>query len=311
MKKEYHLTITRKDRIYLTAFVIFLLGWELIKPVIPIFYHNEFYKNQVTADPTPLVLRIDSTEKRKTFYKKSAHSYKTNKWPERKYENDLPGSLPQPTPFSIMEASVEQLIANGFARKTAYIIRNYIAAGGMIYDETGLLKIFSMDSTQLQAARPYILYPPKPANDLVKKAGYDKGRPSFEIGIIDLNETTAEQLDILPGIGPVLAARIIKYRASLGGFVRREQVLECYGITPETYDQIKDYLTISHSPTYIHINTIGPDTFAHPYLDKRMLRMIGSYIKNHGSIGSVADLRKVYPPNPGWCDKLIPYLKFD
>lgn len=34
MKKEYHLTITRKDRIYLVLFVTALLGWELIKPLI-------------------------------------------------------------------------------------------------------------------------------------------------------------------------------------------------------------------------------------------------------------------------------------
>lgn len=307
MKKEYHLTITRKDRIYLTVFVIFLLVWELIKPIIPIFYKNEFCKNQASTDPTPLALRNDSTEMKTSSYKKSDHFYKANKWPDRQYENE---SLPTAAAISIMEASAEQLIANGFSRKTAYIIRKYIAAGGVIYDEAGLLKIFSMDSAQLLAARPFILYPPKPASDVVKKAGYEKRQPAFEIGIIDLNETTPEQLDLLPGIGQVLADRIIKYKASLGGFVRKEQLLDCYGITAETFEQIKDHLTISRSPTYIHINML-PDTFTHPYLEKRMVRMIRSYIDNHGIITSVDDLRKVYPPNPAWCDKLMPYLKFD
>ena len=35
MKKEYHYTISRTDRICLVSFVIFLLSWELIKGLFP------------------------------------------------------------------------------------------------------------------------------------------------------------------------------------------------------------------------------------------------------------------------------------
>lgn len=35
MKKEYHYTIARTDRICLVSFVILLLGWELIKGLFP------------------------------------------------------------------------------------------------------------------------------------------------------------------------------------------------------------------------------------------------------------------------------------
>ena len=35
MKKEYHYTISRTDRIYLVAFVMALLMWELVKEFFP------------------------------------------------------------------------------------------------------------------------------------------------------------------------------------------------------------------------------------------------------------------------------------
>ena len=35
MKKEYHYTISRTDRIYLVTFVVVLLAWELVKGLFP------------------------------------------------------------------------------------------------------------------------------------------------------------------------------------------------------------------------------------------------------------------------------------
>ena len=315
MKKEYHLTITRKDRIYLTLFVIFLLGWELTKPLWPIVSKNDFYKNQPIAGATPLTIKSDSFSKKEFTYDREKYQYEKREWKKASFDHNKPVKLPPPAPVSIMEATALQLQANGFTSKTAHIIRKYIDAGGVIYDEAGLMRVFSMDSVQLIAARPYLIFPQKPKREFTQQAAFDnkpafEKKKSFDIGIIDLNETTAEQLDILPGIGPVLAERILKYREALGGFVRREQLLECYGITPEVFENFKNNLTISHSPTYIHINTLD-EAFTHPYLDKRMVRMITSYITNHGPIANINDLKNVYPPNPAWCEKLIPYLKFN
>jgi DNA uptake protein ComE-like DNA-binding protein len=309
MKKEYHLTITRKDRIYLTAFVLFLLGWELIKPLFPVFSKNEFHSTVANADLTPLLPNPDTVVERDYFLKKES-TYKKREWTNSYFEKSKDEALPAPAQMQIMEASVLQLRSIGFTSKTAHIIRKYIDAGGAIYDEAGLMKIFSMDSAQLKASRPYLLFPEKPIKEFAQKTSFEK-KSTFNIGIIDLNETNVDQLDILPGIGPVLAERIIKYRTSLGGFVRKEQLLECYGITPEVFDKFKDNLAISRSPTYIHINDLPVDSFFHPYLDKRMMKMISSYIKNHGRLASINDLKKVYPPNPEWYEKLIPYLKFD
>jgi comEA protein len=61
---------------------------------------------------------------------------------------------------------------------------------------------------------------------------------------IDINQATATQLQLLPGVGPVLSKRIIKYRESQGRFKRIEDLMQVQGIGPKTFQQIKDLLTV-------------------------------------------------------------------
>ena len=47
---------------------------------------------------------------------------------------------------------------------------------------------------------------------------------------IHLNTATAAELEALPGIGPVLAERIVQYRAAHGPFQRLDQLHEVKGV---------------------------------------------------------------------------------
>lgn len=49
---------------------------------------------------------------------------------------------------------------------------------------------------------------------------------------IDLNAAGADALESLPGVGPVLAARIVAYREQTGGFESVDQLIEVPGIGP-------------------------------------------------------------------------------
>ncbi len=62
-------------------------------------------------------------------------------------------------------------------------------------------------------------------------------------GPINLNTATREQLDILPGIGPALADRIIEYRQKNGPFQRPEDIKKVSGIGDKVYESIKDRIT--------------------------------------------------------------------
>jgi competence protein ComEA len=56
---------------------------------------------------------------------------------------------------------------------------------------------------------------------------------------LDLNTATVEQFDGLPGVGPVLAQRIVDYRAQHGGFRNVEELHEVTGIGSRKYEDIK------------------------------------------------------------------------
>jgi competence protein ComEA len=66
--------------------------------------------------------------------------------------------------------------------------------------------------------------------------------------LVDINTDTLEQLDTLPGIGPITAQSIIDYRNANGPFARIEDIQDVSGIGPATFDKIKDLITVGTSP---------------------------------------------------------------
>lgn len=61
---------------------------------------------------------------------------------------------------------------------------------------------------------------------------------------VDLNAATLEQLDALPGIGPVTAQRILDWRDAHGRFTSVGQLREVGGIGPARLAQLKDLVRV-------------------------------------------------------------------
>jgi competence protein ComEA len=61
---------------------------------------------------------------------------------------------------------------------------------------------------------------------------------------INLNLATAEDLESLPGIGEVLAQRILEHRESNGPFTSVDQLLEVSGIGEARLEDIRDEVTV-------------------------------------------------------------------
>ena len=62
---------------------------------------------------------------------------------------------------------------------------------------------------------------------------------------IDLNTATMEQLEELPGVGPVTAKSIIEFRAKSGPFKRSEDLLAVPRISKKRFRKIAPYVTVS------------------------------------------------------------------
>lgn len=66
------------------------------------------------------------------------------------------------------------------------------------------------------------------------------GASASEAGVsIDVNQADAAALETLPGVGPVLAARIIAYRDSVGRFASPEDLLAVRGVGEATLARLR------------------------------------------------------------------------
>jgi len=72
---------------------------------------------------------------------------------------------------------------------------------------------------------------------------------------LDLNAATVEELETLPGVGAILAERIISYREAVGGFQTLEELQQVNGIGSGIYSQIAPYLFIIGE-----LQTISPES---------------------------------------------------
>jgi competence protein ComEA len=66
--------------------------------------------------------------------------------------------------------------------------------------------------------------------------------------LVDINTASLEQLDTLPGIGPITAQEIIDYRNANGPFAGIEDIMNVPRIGQTTFDKIKDLITVGTSP---------------------------------------------------------------
>ena len=61
---------------------------------------------------------------------------------------------------------------------------------------------------------------------------------------LELNRATRAELEALPGIGPVLAERIVAWREANGPFVSVEQIMDVEGIGEKKLDELRESIYV-------------------------------------------------------------------
>ena len=74
--------------------------------------------------------------------------------------------------------------------------------------------------------------------------GGGAGSPGSSAGVVNLNQATAAQLEDLPGVGPVLAQRIVDWRTEHGRFTTVDELNEVSGIGEKIFAELKPKVTV-------------------------------------------------------------------
>ena len=115
------------------------------------------------------------------------------------------------------------------------------AAGGLSPDaspERINMAAFLEDGVRILV--PYMVTP-QPTNLEGSPDSEPAAAPTFPINI---NTASLEELQFIPGIGPVKAQRIIDYRNENDDFKSIDEILNVTGIGPATFEQLKDFITV-------------------------------------------------------------------
>ncbi|MDR1973517.1 MAG: helix-hairpin-helix domain-containing protein [Bacteroidales bacterium] len=128
--------------------------------------------------------------------------------------------------------------------------------------------------------------------------------------IVALNQADTLDLKELRGIGSTYARRIVAYREKLGGFIRKEQLKEVWGIDSALYERIAPSITVNAANIrQININSADIDILKkHPYLDYYLAKEIVKYREKYGAFTTTDDLLKVNLMDKETFYRVKPYM---
>jgi len=213
-------------------------------------------------------------------------------------------------------ASNEDWEKLGLSERQIRNIRNYQASGGSFRRREDLQRLYTISTTQYQSLEPYIRIAAnvQPARQtFIREEIAETVAVAVPLNIIELNTADSSLLTQLPGIGPVLASRTVRYRGLIGGFTDIEQLSEVYGVNLDLIERLAPRLSIDSSYIRkIHVNSVTLNALMrHPYINEQQARGIVSYRQLQNRINNIEELVRNNILEANTAQKIKPYLSFE
>lgn len=220
-------------------------------------------------------------------------------WNEPVKNTDMPLEL-KPFEFDPNTLGREQWLEMGLKDNVVAAILKYREKGGIFNVKQDLKKIYTLSEKEYLALEPFIMIPEIAIPD----------NESIENIVVGLNDADTLDLQLLTGIGPSFAKRIVKYRDLLGGFYAKEQLLEVYGMDSSKYVAIKDNITVDPSLVRkMNINTISiKEMIKHPYFEFYIAKSILNYRSEVGKYTDITQIKEAKLIYDQLFMKIEPYL---
>lgn len=161
----------------------------------------------------------------------------------------------------------------------------YRDSGQTLYTQEQMQGVADLPDSAMRRLLPSLRFPRAPAG---------RHRKARSPG--DLNQASAEQLMEINGVGPVLSARIVKFREALGGFRHPSQLLDVYGLTPEVALRVMEAFRVADQPEAprVNLNTASAaELAALVYLTPEMARALVARRQVQGPYQSLDQIEAV------------------
>jgi competence ComEA-like helix-hairpin-helix protein len=239
---------------------------------------------------------VKAFEKAKKNFQNKKRNYYT------KYEKKKRFSTP-PRKFNPNEYSAEDWLNLGLSEKQVAVLLKFTKNG--IRSNEDLKRIFVISDELYALIKDSTYYPERPKTEYTPKVVEEK-----KIQKLEINTASVEDLENLKGIGPFFAKQIIKYRDRLGGFASKEQILEVWKMTIETYDKLIPQIEIDKSKIRkLKINEVTPEELKnHPYLNWSQVNSIVKMRMQRTKFNAIDEIQESKLIDVETFEKLIPYL---
>jgi len=280
-------TISKRNRQGIYALILIVLFIVLIPRLVD------------WISPEPIILiEAKKIEQLKSAYQKNQTKVRSAYQRRRKY------SVP-PSAFDPNDYSLKQWMYLGLSEKQAAVVLRFTAKG--IRSDEELSKIFVIPKKlyeQIKDSTYYVHIIKKPNKD-----HYTPDKKSLPV-LVDVNRASQEQLETIPGVGSFYAKNIIRYRERLGGFIRKEQLLEVWKMDEAKYAEIVDYIFIDVSGLRkIKLNTVtAKELKEHPYLNWNIANSLIKIRERLGGFKSIEEIKESILVNEELFNKLKPYV---
>ena len=291
MKSPFY--ISKKSRRGLT--VLFFLAFFIV--LIPRLYVH-FLKVDTVLIKKPLIKVETKTNNSKSKQNKKQYSKKKKKLVYRSPKGK----------FDPNEYTHEDWMYLGLSEKQTNVIMRFL--NHKIYTNEALKKIYVLPDTVYHLIKDSTVYP---AHIFDEKETFVKKKSPSITKFLELNTIDSLELISINGIGPFYASQIINYRNKLGGFYKREQLMEIWKMKEETYQILMESLIIDTSTLQkIHLNTVSFEKLKnHPYLSYSQANSIVKMRTQLGRFDSISSIKKSKLINDDTFLRVRPYLSLD
>ena len=197
----------------------------------------------------------------------------------------------------------EDWIAMGLDEKIALRIVKYLSKGGRFDKPSDLRKMYGMDTSfcnlverkiQIRVEKKQQVYRYDKRKDTLYAPRRFAPRVYAPRPLLEINAASEMQLIEVRGIGPTLAARILKYRQFSHGFLRKDELRKVFGVDSAAYALIAPQILVDATlARNLNINSATLEEFSSfRAIGSKRAKAIVSFRQQHGDFSSPKDLLK-------------------